>query len=284
MIVAQLLGGLGNQLFQYAAGYSLSYMLSTRLYLDIQKLEMSKKRDFALHVFPNINARVIKPKNFTVHDRVKCKYLNIFRKQKKLSHFSEPDYGYCPELFECNNDCYLTGYWQSYKYFSAIAQQLKESLRFPRIKHPHLLAIEKKMMATDNIVCVHIRRGDYVKNSHTNKVHGILPLSYYTRAIEIINNNTQNPSYYIFSDDPNWVHKQDIFKGMRIISDAENYDWEEMYLMTQCSHHIIANSSFSWWGAWLAENSDQIVIAPKQWFNDETFERADKIPEEWIRI
>lgn len=163
-------------------------------------------------------------------------------------------------------------------------KELKECLRFPQLEQPQLLDSLQVINSTTQSVCIHIRRGDYVENPHTNQVHGILPVEYYAKAIQMIRDSLNSPSFFIFSDDPKWLREQAIFKGMNIISNTKNKDWEEMYLMSQCSHHIIANSSFSWWGAWLAENPDQIVIAPKKWFNDESFERTDKIPDDWIRI
>lgn len=284
MIVVQLLGGLGNQLFQYAAGFSLAFRLNTELYLDIEKLKYSDKREYRLQFFPHLNASVIPTSKFTVQKINIFNFLNSLRAQKKLTWFSEPDFGYCPELFECRKQTYLSGYWQSYKYFKGVEKELKECLRFPQLEQPQLLDSLQVINSTTQSVCIHIRRGDYVENPHTNQVHGILPVEYYAKAIQMIRDSLNSPSFFIFSDDPKWLREQAIFKGMNIISNTKNKDWEEMYLMSQCSHHIIANSSFSWWGAWLAENPDQIVIAPKKWFNDESFERTDKIPDDWIRI
>ena len=135
-------------------------------------------------------------------------------------------------------------------------------------------------------VSLHIRRGDYVSNPVTNNYHGTCSLAYYKKAVLLLKEKIENPSFFIFSDDLLWARENlDFINDMTFIDlDKSIPDHEEMHLMSQCKHNIIANSSFSWWGAWLNENSDKIVIAPKKWFSDNTINTEDLIPAKWMRI
>ena len=132
---------------------------------------------------------------------------------------------------------------------------------------------------------LHVRRGDYVTNQKFAMVHGTLPLAYYENAMKHIEQNVENPRYFLFSDDPEWAvehirshHKIDVVSG------GSATEGEELSLMALCKHHIIANSSFSWWGAWLNQKAGKIVIAPKSWFADPNRTMHDLIPESWTQL
>jgi hypothetical protein len=140
-------------------------------------------------------------------------------------------------------------------------------------------------LRTPGTVSIHIRRGDFSKKAETNLYHGILSSDYYKQAIEIISSKINSPKFYIFSDDINWA-KENLIVPEAVYASGQisKTHFEDLYLMSQCHHNIIANSSFSWWGAWLNDNPEKIVIAPKNWFNKGPKDTQDIIPGDWIKI
>jgi hypothetical protein len=134
-------------------------------------------------------------------------------------------------------------------------------------------------------VSLHIRRGDFVSNRKTNEIHGVLPLEYYYEAIRLITNQVRNPEFFIFSDDIPWVRENLLVpKKVNFVEHpTSNRDYEDLILMSNCKHHIIANSSFSWWGAWLSQNPVKRVIAPREWYRI-VIDTRDLLPEEWIKL
>ena len=135
-------------------------------------------------------------------------------------------------------------------------------------------------------VSVHVRRGDYVNDPKTNAYHGTCSLDYYKKAVEIIRNKVKDPVFFIFSDDAEWVKKNfNIDEQQVLVSEPEKLSLtEELKLMASCRHSVVANSSFSWWGAWLNNNNEKMVIAPQKWFADPLIDTSDLIPSAWIRI
>jgi len=161
----------------------------------------------------------------------------------------------------------------------------------PMFQGFHLRTLRRKPQFAQQIlakesISLHIRRGDYVSNVYTNSVHGTCSLDYYQQAVTLLESKLNNPHFFIFSDDLAWAkeHLSFIENVTFVELDVNIPDHDEMFLMSQCLHHIIANSSFSWWGAWLNKNLDKIVIAPKRWFIDETYNTSDLIPDAWIRL
>jgi hypothetical protein len=141
-----------------------------------------------------------------------------------------------------------------------------------------------KILDTKNAVSIHIRRGDYVLNTSTNKHHGVCNLDYYEAAVEYIREKIESLTFFIFSDDIAWVKENLKLDNAVFVSSPEIKDYEELILMSKCKHNIIANSSFSWWGAWLNQNPDKIVIAPRQWTTKKTADELDILPKSWIQI
>ena len=136
-----------------------------------------------------------------------------------------------------------------------------------------------------NSVSVHIRRGDMKNDPVMAERHGVMPLSYYQKGIEIIRSKVSNPHFYFFSDDISWANENfNDIDSTFVSGDISKTHFEDLYLMSQCGYNIIANSSFSWWGAWLNNNSGKIVIAPNKWFNSGPQDTEDLIPSNWIRI
>jgi hypothetical protein len=140
-----------------------------------------------------------------------------------------------------------------------------------------------KRVSSNNSVSVHIRRGDYVSNPHASKFHGTKGLDYYEKAVERIAETVKNPELFVISDDIEWC-KENLRLPYKTTHIDGNAGFEDMHIMSHCAHNIIANSSFSWWAAWLNTNPDKVVIAPKKWFNDESINTEDVVPKTWIRL
>lgn len=177
----------------------------------------------------------------------------------------------------------LQGYFQSERYFSSIRNKLLVDFEFPPLDSINL-GIQEQILSSENSVSIHIRRGDYLKPAVRN-YHGVLPLEYYRKAIENIEKELVEAQYFIFSDDPEWceTNLQGILWNFTIVRGNDGKkSWKDMFLMTQCRHHIIANSSFSWWGAWLGQKAG-INYAPYKWFNPEVvkFNIHDFVPDSW---
>ncbi len=292
MVICHILGGIGNQMFQYAAGRALS--LSTN---QVHWLDLNDFFDYKLHngfeldrVF-NINE--IKSSTDTTDNLLgwranplakKILLRSQFARLRGQSFIVEPHFNYWPEFFELKRDCYLYGYWQSERYFKNIETIIRQDFSF---KQP--LNEFNQQIATDiakmESVSLHVRRGDYVNDPKTTATHGICSISYYVNAINYIANQINNPVFYIFSDDIDWVKKnlQINFPHTYIAHNRGVESYNDMHLMSLCKHHIIANSSFSWWGAWLNPSPNKLVIAPKNWFATET-NTADLLPRNWIKL
>jgi hypothetical protein len=298
MIVVQILGGLGNQMFQYAAGRALAVQHGVPLFLDTSFMKRISKHDtprnFELDVF-RIHATVIKPKNLPgnilfTQDRRYGKtiryllYAIRYRRYKRdcIAVTSEISMIGADEFPAIHPPAYLTGYWQSERYFKQIRQVLLSDFALCNPLPSRLLKLADVIRQSAS-VALHIRRGDYAANPATNSVHGTCGKEYYVQAIADMKQRFPESKFFAFSDEPIWVHRNlaKLDPSMQIIE--RNSAHEDLYLMSQCKHHIIANSSFSWWGAWLCMNPEKTVIAPKRWYV-EMSRTADICPCEWIRI
>ena len=179
----------------------------------------------------------------------------------------------------------LEGYWQSFKYFERHRELIcrEFSLRdAPDPRNQEMAARIRKVEA----VAIHIRRGDYVMDATANAVHGTCDLQYYQRAVEVMVRKVKNPHFFVFTDDPVWAKSNLTLCGPLEVVDHNlgERDHLDLWLMSQCRHFIIANSSFSWWGAWLGQRKQKTVIAPKRWFKIDKYPAEDRIPPEWIRL
>jgi hypothetical protein len=290
MIYVYLTGGLGNQMFQYAAARALAEKAQSKVCLDLLFLNSKQdgvtKRKFELDAL-NINAEYASKSESDYIRRSGSrylKYLNIFHSQK-ISIIKETGFGYSPIVHKPNEDICLMGYWQSEKYFAGIKEIISKELSPKKEAHG-----KNKVMAEEiskvNSVSLHIRRGDYVSNPLTNSVHGVCGVDFYLNSIKYINEKVDMPHYFVFSDAMDWCRKNLNPNAPVTFVDhnLEDNSYEDMRLMTLCKHNIIANSSFSWWGAWLNRNPEKIIIAPRKWFNDNSKNTNDLLPEGWLRI
>lgn len=276
-VTVQLVGGLGNQLFQYALGLSLSLKLGQALDLDIAPFKNYKLHHYALDHF-NISAK-----------KTNLNKLNIFLSRLfKLRFITELSFEYQPEILKLKTrkNIYLKGYWQSEKYFSDIRPVLIKELTLKSSLNTQDLGIITKIKEAAVSVSLHVRRSDYFNNKETLSIHGICSLDYYEKAIALLEKKYDSLILFIFSDDIAWA-KENIktkFPTVFVDHNTAERNYADLYLISQCQHHIIANSSFSWWGAWLSDFPQKTVIAPRDWFQDRTRNTADLIPANWIRI
>lgn len=302
MIVVRINGGLGNQLFQYAAGLTISMRNKSELLLDISDLKSTKKnetrREFLLSNF-NVpikiategdffSIKITHTKNSNLFSRIKRKIFRIiesFKPLNKRKFIVEPYFAFCPEILKIRNSCYLSGVWQSEKYFKEIEDVIRKKFTLKNRPTQRTETWVRKV-AECNSVSIHIRRGDYVDVQKTNQLHGTCSLEYYNQAVDLICKKVINPIFFIFSDDIDWVKVNlKINCPLFYVSDKKIPDYEELIIMTKCKHNIIANSSFSWWGAWLNDNPSKIIITPKQWFNEpSSTSTSDLIPQEWVSL
>lgn len=284
MIVVKLIGGLGNQLFQYAMGRNLAYKKNTKLKLDISAFQTYKLHNYSLQHF-NIFEDFVRNNELYSLKKKSILSSDIFKPYYKKKHIKEKKLGFDTNYFKVPKNCYLEGYWQSEKYFRDIQDIIKKEFR---VKHKILgeNAVIADNIIKTNSVSIHIRRADYVSNKKTNNVHGTCSFKYYLKAINIIKNNVGNPFFFIFSDDIFWARKN--FKKFDNITFVDynnaSKNYEDLRLMSLCKYNIIANSSFSWWGAWLNKNNKKIVIAPKKWFRNDKYKNDDLVPTFWIRL
>jgi len=294
MIVVKLSGGLGNQMFQYACGLSLAHDLDTELYLDLSSYNNHKHlgtvRHFELDIFKiiiNLATEKELKKFYPPSNALHRQFWKLARKANPTLIIEEKDFSYRPiEHQRCKN-LHLIGYWQSYRYFNPVAEKVRKSFSFTSSPNAINAKTLEEIQACES-VAVHIRRGDYVSDKSTNQFHGVCSLPYYTEAIKYMRAHLKEPFFFFFSDDPDWVkHTFEDVKNSKVIDynkDVEAYN--DMRLMAACRHNIIANSSFSWWGAWLSNHQNKIIIAPEQWFakKDNSYSTNDLLPDHWLKF
>jgi len=278
MIIVKLMGGLGNQMFQYAAGKSLAIRLGTNLKLDISGYKRDTLRNYSLDCFV-LKADFATDKEILKYNKNMIGF-PFFFKYNTLKEFPAPNF--VPQFFTIQGNVFLDGYWQSETYFKNIRKILLADFEFSS----HMYYSYSEKIRNNNSVSLHIRRGDYISNEATNKFHGTCDLNYYTKAVNYINSLVKNPYYYIFSDDLDWCKKNinKIFNGQLVSFIKNSEDSVDLQLMMQCKNSIIANSSFSWWGAWLNSNPKNITIAPQKWFQSTDLNQSHILPENWIKL
>ncbi|MFP5223893.1 MAG: alpha-1,2-fucosyltransferase [Acidobacteriota bacterium] len=271
-VLVRLLGGLGNQMFQYAAGRALADRHGVELALDLTAFETYGLRRYELDAFA-IRARVATPEDLEPYAAPAART------------FQEQCFSFNAGLPDLTPPVRLEGYWQSERYF----QDIKDALRADFTLRRPLDAPNREMLARIGdcaSVSLHVRRGDYVSNPVTNEFHGVLGLEYYRAAVACVADREPEPHLFVFSDDPQWAQANlDLGHPATFVAHNDpDHGWLDMRLMSACRHHIIANSSFSWWGAWLGSRPDGIVAAPRRWFNQGPCDTGDLFPEGWTLL
>jgi hypothetical protein len=300
VVIARLIGGLGNQMFQYATGRALAVRCGALLKLDLSgfaAVGVHTKRRYELDCFPihgsaASNAdlarfdRIGNPRALRL-DRV-LRLLRLLRSGRPVGVwpvYREPHFQFDAAVAELEAPVYLDGYWQSERYFSDIAGVLRREFTPVAPLDKENAALAASIDAV-NAVSLHVRRGDYVSDPITNRFHGICPPDYYRRAVDYIVSRVEAPHLFVFSDDQQWPRANLRFSVPMTFVDANPPErgYRDMQLMARCRHHIVANSSFSWWGAWLNPSRDKSVIAPRQWFSAADNDTQDLIPPNWVRL
>ncbi|MDB9857871.1 alpha-1,2-fucosyltransferase [Amylibacter sp.] len=283
MISTRIRGGLGNQLFQYCAGRALALRHDVDVSLDVRDYDRANAFKVGLGHF---GVRTIPAERLPVgrEDGIAKALLKVV-KGGALRSYREASLGYDLAFADLPDETHLKGYWQSERYFTDFEDQIRDDLRIvtkPSQENVDMLA----EIQGCNAVSLHIRRGDYVSNAKFNAAHGTCDLDYYARAAAFVAQRVGDPVIYAFSDDPAWVAENlKLPFEMRFVGHNDgDTNYEDLRLMSACQHHIIANSSFSWWGAWLNPNAEKVVAAPTQWFGDPKKTNPDILPESWHRV
>lgn len=286
-VVVGLSGGLGNQMFQYAAGRALSLRIGAPLLIDQTWFFGRKNRCYSLGNFL-IQAKV-RDSELPVPDVIKSLESRISRKWGKrrmgVELFREPHFHFCPEILRLKNPVYLEGYWQSERYFESIRDVIASDFALQVELPGKCRNIREKIQAT-NAIGIHVRRGDYVSDPATARVHALCPAEYYERGIDLAASGLAHPHGFVFSDDPDWARANfslpipTTFVNINPPEDAHL----DLHLMAACRNFVIANSSLSWWAAWLGSEPGKRVVAPKSWFKTCEITTTDLIPMGWMSI
>lgn len=293
MVIVQILGGLGNQMFSYACGRALAERLKTDLILDLSSYARYHRK-YMLNKF-NINQKYNKDFKKTI---MVIKYSDIFLKKYFNTHWNfnlngiKPVYengsAYNVAIEDVEDNSYIQGYWGSEKYFADISEIIKREFTLKEKLSDNSLNWHKRIQKESCSVAMHIRRGDYINVPANQIIFKSLQVDYYQNAINVIKKKHDISAIFIFSNDILWC-KENLKFGLPVYyvdGNDEDHGYEDLYLMSQCSHNIIANSTFSWWGAWLNDNKNKMVVCPQNFYklNDKWHDSKDLCPKDWIKI
>lgn len=292
MIIVRIIGGHSNQLFQYAVGRALASKRNTELKLDIttyfdnQPAE-NTPREYELAVYP-LRASIASPseiKNALDGQSENNRYKKFLMNKDRFVIYNEKPTSFQSEVLRLPKNAYLIGYWQNENHFKDIRKDLIkefEPVKPMSLKNKQYLARIQSTQA----ISLHIRREDYVDNKSANEFHGLMPLDYYKAALAIILKKTKdnNRHVFVFSKEIDWCKKNIKLDLPTTFIEGNKDGSDDMRLMKHCKHNIMANSSFSWWGAWLNQNPDKIIVAPKIWFQDPSANKNMELPKSWIRL
>lgn len=293
MIIVRLIGGLGNQLFQYAVARHLAEIHKTELKIDISGFETYKLHKYSLLPF-NIQENFASPEEVAAlkwHKQGIAEYVvrRVLRRTPKpaLTYIREKKkFHFDPDILKLPDGIYLEGSWQSEKYFVDIAGIIRREFTVNMSPKGRDKKLSEEMKLCDSI-SLHIRRGDYVTNPGTNRIHGTCDLDYYRCCVERLASKVKHPHFFIFSDDPGWVRDNLKLPYPITFVDHNKADknYEDLRLISKCKHHIIANSTFSWWGAWLGAHPGKMVYAPKHWVAaTDVYDAREIVPDKWNKI
>lgn len=280
-------------MFQYAFASIIAKKNKATIFVDTSSLSNNTnsnqtQRSFELNIF-NKNIQNISLNEF-LNKYVNTKINKIKRKLglKYAKVVNESSFKFDKKLLQVKSSVYLSGYFQSYKYFIENESFIKGIFRFPFDKIQFQTRKYLNTIESVNAISVHVRRGDYVLNNEVNSIHGVCGKAYYLSAINYFKEQYKEVAFFFFSDDINWVKESfnDLEINKYYVDLVNEPNWVDMFLMTKCKHNIIANSSFSFWGAWLNNNLHKEVIAPKQWFTDKKMndKTKDLLPKQWIKL
>ncbi len=289
-VCTQLMGGLGNQMFQYAIARAIALRHQAAVCLDVSLLDGAQPeittRKYGLGEFnvavvdldPSVVQRMAERRGVLgVLQRVRDRYGPVHSRRM----IYETRQTFDARLLGAEPPVYLSGYWQSEQYFIDVESIIRNdfTLGRPLSRTAERYRNEMRM----NSVSIHVRRGDYARNPAITKVHGLVPVDYYRAATARIGGD--NPTAFIFSDDLAWA-RENLHLGVATVFvdlNGDGTEHDELQLMASCTHHVIGNSTFGWWGAWLGERPETSVVAPRKWFVDPAF-KTDIVPQRWLRV
>lgn len=291
MIITKIIGGLGNQMFQYATGLSLAKKNNTDLFIDKKAFDkVSIHNGYELERVFGIKIKEAKDSEIN-----KIIGLNRYNFYNKISHllpikfnqknyFQEKGVSFNKKFLEIKDNSYIYGHWQSENYFLEYENLIRQKFKFKNPLASKNLYFADLIKKIPNSVSVHIRRGDYIDTTNQSIYYNCAH-EYYELATKELEKKIKHPTYFIFSDDSNWVKKNLSFKQKHYFVDHNsNFNsYCDMHLMSLCNHNIIANSTFSWWGAWLNSNKHKIVISPKKWFSI-NLDSSNIVPKKWLKV
>jgi len=299
MIIVRLRGGLGNQLFQYAAAYALASHYGAELKGDAYTYSKHKYRKLELKKF-RIGYKEASRKE--VHQFTGSNPLvRYFNKQENYLRcpmvFAQPHYHFYEDFFQLPSSIYLSGYFQSEKYFKTVEDEIRKMYLLNDTWDTQNEDIILRMKETTS-VAIHVRKGDYSSNTSYASFFGQLDDNYYKSAISRMKEKFHQPQFFFFSDNIEMCRKTFSYveHATFVSHNQGDNSFKDLLLMSSCHHQIIANSTFSWWAAWLNSSSDKLVIAPKRWFNKEystlrlpvyparLYNTKDLIPPDWVKL
>lgn len=294
MIIVRLTGGLGNQMFQYAAAYSLSRIKGLKLKLDITSFSEQNKNETVRSIdILNFNLKEDRVASLKEIKKVKYPYGNISKLTGYLAKkiFFQYNIDWNPGFFKKSTCSYLDGYYQSENYFDEFFDDIKSQFSLPLNNDKSFREIEDLILSCPNSVSIHIRRGDYISNPKAKKYHHICTENYYYMALRLIEKKIGEVKVFVFSDDIDWVKQNlDFPKNSVYVSNLLNgqenmlRNNQELLLMSKCKNNIISNSTFSWWAAYLNNNINKLIVTPSIWNLSRRVKHKYLLPESWLRI
>ena len=290
-VFARIEGGLGNQFFQYAAARSLADKLQCELMLDLRGIAENGDRPYQLDLY-RARVEIAGPDQLALLPQWRSSRIGrlwqamsfllpaVFHAPVFLPH----GFAYDARIEKLRRPVYMVGYWQTERYFAWNRNRLIQDLVLRADQDTNAVWLQK--IDACNSVSLHVRRGDYINSSSAAQIHGTCDLGYYRRAIEDLMRREPNIEVFVFSDEPQWALSNLHLPVPMHVVDANppEQGYLDIELMRRCRHHVLANSSFSWWGAWLCEYPGQIVFAPTQWFANPGFNTNDVVPARWHRL
>ncbi|MBU2366796.1 MAG: alpha-1,2-fucosyltransferase [Alphaproteobacteria bacterium] len=291
--IVSIMGGLGNQMFQYSLGTYVAQVLGQQVVFNGDALAHYQDRPLALNL---IGLETAWSDAAEVRTRLGPLLLPMWSRRLAASRYGRfikhdrfitDEHGLTEGVvarLQAGEGLYFHGYWQSAKIVAAVTPVLWDRFSFPAMTAKE--AAWRARIDSTNAIAIHLRRGDYASNPKAARHHGVLSADYYRRAAELLANRVADPVFYIFSDDPAYARSQlaDRLPGStQVVETGSPHAWSDLDLMSHCQHNIIANSTYSWWSAWLNRNPDKLVVSPAPWFADQS-SSGDLIPPSWQQV